>query len=87
MQAPLNDATEILKSRFPCPKFVECDSGGSQARYLIAVLDPAETHNSQQPQFGMQAAGRQGSDIVFTEDVPLSVFLDHLYKKAATFEG
>lgn len=41
------DAEHIMKTRFPYPKFVECDSGGSQARYLYAVLDPAETHMSQ----------------------------------------
>jgi hypothetical protein len=36
-----------MKTRFPYPKFVECDSNGSQARYVYAVLDPAETHINQ----------------------------------------
>jgi protein transport protein SEC23 len=90
LQAPHVDADHIMKTRFPFPKFVECDSGGSQARYLYAVLDPAETHISQ-TQVGFSQPGRQATtgtgDIVYTEDVPLSVFLDHLYIKAVSYEG
>jgi hypothetical protein len=47
VQAPLEDAKVLMKSRFPYPKFVETESNGSQARYVYAVLDPAETHINQ----------------------------------------
>jgi protein transport protein SEC23 len=90
IKAPSVDAQQIMKTRFPYPKFVDCDSGTSQARYVYAVLDPAETHINQ-TQSGFAQAGRQATtgtgEIVYTEDVPLSVFIDHLYKKAVSYEG
>jgi len=90
MEAPIKDAQSLVANRFPVPFYIECDSGTSQARYLYAVLDPAATHKSTaQPgegQGGRLGAGVAG-EIMYTEDVPLSVFLSHLYKKAATYEG
>eukprot|EP01127_Copromyxa_protea_P001824 TRINITY_DN11732_c0_g1_i1.p1 TRINITY_DN11732_c0_g1~~TRINITY_DN11732_c0_g1_i1.p1 ORF type:complete len:763 (-),score=176.58 TRINITY_DN11732_c0_g1_i1:48-2336(-) len=90
MEAPVKDASDIMAGRFPVPLYVACDSGGSQARFLYAVLDPAETHKST-AQPGVGQGGRVGvgltGEIMYTEDVPLSVFLSHLYKKAVSFEG
>lgn len=86
----MKDAEDIIANRFPVPLYVACDSGGSQARFLYAVLDPAETHKST-AQPGVGQGGRVGvglaGEIMYTEDVPLSVFLSHLYKKAVSFEG
>jgi protein transport protein SEC23 len=62
-----------MKDRFPMPRFVECDQHGSQARFLTAPLDPAITHNT---------GGGSGGEVVFTEDVNLQVFLEHLKKLA-----
>lgn len=39
-EAPLNDVKEILATRYPSPMYIECDFNGSQARFLLAVLDP-----------------------------------------------
>jgi protein transport protein SEC23 len=72
------------------PLYIQCESGGSQARFLYALLDPAETHKTT-AQPGVGQGGRVGAgvsgEIMYTEDVPLSVFLSHLYKKAVSFEG
>eukprot|EP01126_Amoeba_proteus_P033831 TRINITY_DN3340_c0_g1_i1.p1 TRINITY_DN3340_c0_g1~~TRINITY_DN3340_c0_g1_i1.p1 ORF type:complete len:765 (+),score=134.88 TRINITY_DN3340_c0_g1_i1:95-2389(+) len=88
LEAPLHDAKEILAKRFPVPMYVTCDSGSSQARFLYAVLDPAETHMTTN-QSGVGQGGRLGvgvvGEIMYTEDVPLSVFLHHLYKKAVSY--
>ena len=48
---------------------------GSQARFLLAKLNPSVTHNSKE---GHAAA----SDFLFTDDVSLQVFMDHLKRLA-----
>ena len=30
LQAPVDDAQEILQTRFPMPRYIDCDQGGSQ---------------------------------------------------------
>eukprot|EP00966_Prymnesium_polylepis_P271049 6261907-Prymnesium_polylepis.1 len=57
--------------------YVECDQYGSQARFLLAKLNPSVTHNS------AQNAG-QGGDFLFTDDVSLQVcFTAHPLKHLA----
>jgi len=74
MNAPKEDAAVLLTERFPVPMYVECDQYGSQARFLLAKLNPSVTHNSQN-----QGAA---SDFLFTDDVSLQVFMDHLKRLA-----
>ena len=35
LQAPIGDATEILQNRFPMPRYIVTESGGSQVRHLL----------------------------------------------------
>eukprot|EP00268_Persea_americana_P036418 TRINITY_DN3589_c1_g1_i1.p1 TRINITY_DN3589_c1_g1~~TRINITY_DN3589_c1_g1_i1.p1 ORF type:complete len:801 (-),score=119.10 TRINITY_DN3589_c1_g1_i1:489-2891(-) len=63
------DAEAFLSGRIPVPKLVRCDQHGSQARFLLAKLNPSVT---QKTQFGNH------SDIIFTDDVSLQDFLEHL---------
>lgn len=35
LQAPVGDATEILQNRFPMPRYVVTEFGGSQVYYYI----------------------------------------------------
>ena len=72
--APKEDAAALLQERFPVPMYVECDQYGSQARFLLAKLNPSVTHNS------TQSGG--ASDFLFTDDVSLQVFMDHLKRLA-----
>ncbi len=74
LQAPKDDATLILKDRFPLPRFIECDQGSSQARFLLALLDPAVTHNN----------AAFGQEMIFTDSVSLNVFMEHLKKLVVT---
>ncbi|CAK7349249.1 unnamed protein product [Dovyalis caffra] len=74
LQAPRNDADEIIKERFPVPRLVICDQHGSQARFLLAKLNPSATYNSDSP--------LPGGDVLFTDDVSFEVFLDHLQRLA-----
>ncbi|KAG6495251.1 hypothetical protein ZIOFF_043045 [Zingiber officinale] len=75
LQAPQDDAQMIIKERFPVPRLVICDQHGSQARFLLAKLNPSATYNSAHEVV-------PGSDIIFTDDVSLQVFCEHLQRLA-----
>ncbi|KAJ8631932.1 hypothetical protein MRB53_025268 [Persea americana] len=72
LQAPCDDADAIVKDRFPVPRLVICDQHGSQARFLLAKLNPSATYNSN--------VFQQGTDVIFTDDVSFQVFIDHLQR-------
>mmetsp|Transcript_3364 Transcript_3364/g.6113 ORF Transcript_3364/g.6113 Transcript_3364/m.6113 type:complete len:614 (+) Transcript_3364:1-1842(+) len=72
LEAPQADAQMIMDNRFPVPRYIVCDQHKSEARFLMAKLNPSVTHNSE------GAAGAQ----VFTDDVSLRVFMEHLMKLA-----
>ncbi|XP_057531528.1 protein transport protein SEC23 C [Amaranthus tricolor] len=73
LKAPRDDADALIKERFPVPRLVICDQYGSQARFLLAKLNPSSTYNS-------GASLAPGGDLIFTDDVSLEVFLDHLQR-------
>jgi len=75
LEAPKEDAKLLMKDRFPMPRFIECSQGGSQARFLLAVIDPSVTHTS---------INRAGGEVIFTEDVSLEVFMEHLKRLAVS---
>lgn len=76
LQAPKDDAAAVLDERFPYARYIECDQNGSQARFLLAKLNPSVNHNSAAAEYG-------GSDfIIYTDDVSLEVFMEHLKKLA-----
>uniref|UniRef100_A0A803MZV8 Protein transport protein SEC23 n=1 Tax=Chenopodium quinoa TaxID=63459 RepID=A0A803MZV8_CHEQI len=75
LQVPKDDANALIKERFPVPRLVICDQHGSQARFLLAKLNPSATYNS-------GASMAPGGDLIFTDDVSFEVFLDHLQRLA-----
>jgi protein transport protein SEC23 len=74
LNAPLQDAQSILKSRFPIPRYIMCDQHKSEARFLLSMLNPSVTHHS--------GADMGGGQMIFTDDVSLRVFMEHLMKLA-----
>jgi protein transport protein SEC23 len=78
LQAPVDDAQALLSERFPVPRYIMCDHGGSQARFLLYKLNPSTTHMTG-AQGGYGAAAPAGQAI-FTDDVSLQVFTEHLKK-------
>jgi len=46
LAAPKAEAEQIIATRFPVPRLVDCDQHGSQARFLLAKLNPSATYNS-----------------------------------------
>lgn len=77
LQAPAEDAKQILNDRFPVPRFIQTNAGGSQARFLTSKVNPSITHASTAS--GMGSEG--GASVVLTDDVSLKVFMDHLIKR------
>mmetsp|Transcript_10919 Transcript_10919/g.36177 ORF Transcript_10919/g.36177 Transcript_10919/m.36177 type:complete len:820 (+) Transcript_10919:78-2537(+) len=71
LMQPLGDATAIMDSRFPLPRYIVCDQHKSEARFLICKLNPSVTHNSTEIHAGQ---------VIPTDDVSLKVFMEHLMK-------
>nr|XP_018900387.1 PREDICTED: protein transport protein Sec23A-like [Bemisia tabaci] len=78
LQAPVDDAQEILHTRFPMPRYINTEQGGSQARFLLSKVNPSQTHNN------MYTYGGDGGAPVLTDDVSLQVFMEHLKKLAVS---
>ncbi|EEC04049.1 vesicle coat complex COPII, subunit SEC23, putative [Ixodes scapularis] len=83
LQDPEDDAQEILQTRFPMPRYIVCDQGGSQARFLLSKVNPSVTHNNAY-NWGQQDTG---GFPVLTDDVSLQVFMEHLKKLAVSSSG
>ena len=117
IEAPKVESIELLKTRFPVPRYVVTSHGESQGRFLLSKLNPSTTysggssssglssfaggagggpgafnphqyhhHQSQQsphhPYGGYGQASQMVSPAIFTDDVSLQVFVDHLKKLA-----
>ena len=80
LEDPKEDLKELMKDRFPVPRVIETDQHKSQARFLLAKLNPSVTHST--PAGGI--TGAAASELIFTDDVSLQVFLEHLAKLAVT---
>jgi protein transport protein SEC23 len=65
----------LIQDRFPLPRFIVCDAGGSQARFLLSKLNPSTTHTT-----GAYGNVSQSAQTIFTDDVSLQTFMDHLMK-------
>ncbi|XP_061761986.1 protein transport protein Sec23A [Nerophis ophidion] len=79
LQAPVDDAQELLHARFPMPRYIDTEHGGSQARFLLSKVNPSQTHNN------MYAwGGQEAGSAILTDDVSLQVFMDHLKKLAVS---
>lgn len=73
IQGPQAEAAAIRQRRFPVPRLVDCDQNGSQARFLLARLNPSNTY---------QTTNSTSSEMIMTDDVSLHVFTEHLRKLA-----
>lgn len=73
LKAPEDDAQGLMADRFPVPRYIICDQDKSQARFLMAKVNPSVTHTS--------GAATSGSE-VFTDEVSFSVFMEALIKMA-----
>ena len=73
LSAPQEDAKVTLEERIPTPMFKSCAHDHGDRRYLLAVIDPAQTYSSGSP-------GQEGEEVIPTDDANLQVFMEHLAK-------
>merc|ERR1712113_734627 len=66
LRAPAEDAKQILGDRFPVPRYIQTNAGGSQARFLTSKVNPSQTHQTNSS-FG----GGADSTVVITDDASL----------------
>jgi len=80
LSEPKKELAIWMKGRSPAPRVIETDQHKSQARFLLAKLNPSVTHMNA----GANAYGSGGgaNELVYTDDVSLQVFLQHLAKLA-----
>lgn len=78
LKAPKNDVQALMDARFPYPRFIECVEKGSQSRFLMAKLNPSITQST------VKEYGQAAEPPVFTEDVSLKVFMQHLRRLAVS---
>ncbi|UYV74927.1 SEC23A, partial [Cordylochernes scorpioides] len=71
LAAPMGDAQEILTTRFPVPRYIDCDQGGSQARFLLSKVNPSVTHNTAAP-WGTMAPNVSSTSSTFPSLIALS---------------
>ncbi|XP_052698712.1 protein transport protein Sec23A-like isoform X1 [Crassostrea angulata] len=92
LNAPVDDAQEILQTRFPMPRYIDTEHDGSQSRFLLSRVNPSQTHNNMYG-WGQQSSGmiisssesyQDGGAAVLTDDVSLQVFMEHLKKLAVS---
>lgn len=83
LEAPVTDAQDLLTDRFPIPRYIVCDQGGSQARFLLSKLNPSTTHMSASMYGSAQGTG--AGQAIFTDDVSLQVFMEHLKRLVRVF--
>ncbi|KAJ1647773.1 GTPase-activating protein S23 [Coemansia erecta] len=67
LDAPVQEAQNLLVERMPVPRYIVCDQNGSQARFLVSKLNPSTSYNSAN-QYG-------GGEAVLTDDVNFHSFL------------
>ncbi|CAK5036267.1 unnamed protein product [Meloidogyne enterolobii] len=79
LEAPVQDASSILQDRFPVPRYIVTEYEGSQARFLLSKVNPSLTHNNPYSQ--------EGGAPVFTDDVSMQVFMEHLRKLSVSTSG
>ncbi|KAL6926629.1 GTPase-activating protein S23 [Hanseniaspora valbyensis] len=69
LEEPKLEAAELLVDRFPLPRFIDTEFGGSQSRFLMSKLNPSVAYTE-----GDYSAG----NVVLTDDVSLQTFMKHL---------
>eukprot|EP00096_Caligus_rogercresseyi_P013589 TRINITY_DN621_c0_g1_i2.p1 TRINITY_DN621_c0_g1~~TRINITY_DN621_c0_g1_i2.p1 ORF type:complete len:791 (-),score=227.84 TRINITY_DN621_c0_g1_i2:224-2596(-) len=93
LDAPVTDASEVLQTRFPVPRYISTEQGGSQARFLLCKVNPSLTHNN--AMYGSDAGvsmfgggnSADGGSPVLTDDVSLQVFMEHLKKLSVSAQS
>ncbi|KAJ3531646.1 hypothetical protein NMY22_g8067 [Coprinellus aureogranulatus] len=66
LEQPVADEQDLPVGRFPNPRYIMCDQGGSEARFLLSKLNPSTTHMSASMYGNGPGAG--AGQAIFTDD-------------------
>lgn len=88
LDLPRQEAADILVDRFPLPRFIDTEEGGSQARFLMSKLNPTTNYSGSNgnANLGMQANpefarnGAEGGAVIMTDDISLQTFMKFVYE-------
>ncbi|KIK24157.1 hypothetical protein PISMIDRAFT_55267, partial [Pisolithus microcarpus 441] len=67
---------DLLVDCFPLPWYIVCDQGDGQVHFLLSKLNPSTMHMT--TSMYSMVAGTGTGPVIFTDDVNLWVFMEHL---------
>lgn len=74
LQLPREEVANILANRFPLPRYVDCEAGDSQSRFLYTKLNPTNSYNKN------SANGYMGA-VLLTDDISLQIYIEEITQK------
>jgi protein transport protein SEC23 len=84
LELPRQEAADILVDRFPLPRFIDTEEGGSQARFLMSKLNPTTSYtNSESLDQLARYGGAQDQTngvVIMTDDISLQTFMQFVYE-------
>lgn len=82
LELPKQEAAEILTDRFPLPRFIDTEEGGSQARFLMSKLNPTTSYKMlNDAEYAMVDGGINNGNnaVIMTDDISLQSFMQFVY--------
>lgn len=83
LDLPRQEAADILVDRFPLPRFIDTEEGGSQARFLMSKLNPTTSYNTSGSLDNLARYGLNDANngaVILTDDISLQTFMDFVYQ-------
>jgi protein transport protein SEC23 len=75
LESPQEIAQDTLSTRLPVSKYISCDSGNGQERYIKCTVNPSVSNSDSNSSI---------PEGFYTDDVSLKKFIDHLKKKVVS---
>lgn len=82
LQLPRQEAADILIDRFPLPRFIDTEEGGSQARFLMSKLNPTTSYKTSTAgslqHFAQFGNTDESGAVILTDDISLQTFMQYV---------
>ncbi|KAH3671093.1 hypothetical protein OGAPHI_000804 [Ogataea philodendri] len=78
LNLPRVEAADILVDRFPLPRFIDTEEGGSQARFLMSKLNPTTSYKNNDELQILGGGQAETGAVILTDDVSLQTFMQHV---------
>lgn len=80
IEVPMNDAQILLSSRYPTPRLIDVCQDDPDARILYNRINPSRSYATAMG----DGYGSNEGELVYTDDVSLQTFMQHLKKQAVS---